>query len=127
MAYVRIYTQQRIFFYKLLSDHQNDDFQAFSRLSMLLIAARTNSKSCQANILVNFTNVAPAHSSITYFQIFGYYLIEETLSYRHVCKCPENILKYLDRGTFESVNFLFYSHCIGVYIYMSYVHLLLQF
>ena len=36
MAYVRIYTQQSIFFHKLSSDHQNYDFEAFSRLSMLL-------------------------------------------------------------------------------------------
>ena len=66
MAYVRIYTQQSIFFHKLSPDHQNDDFEALSRLSMLLIAARTNTNSCQAWILVNFTNVAPAHSSIKY-------------------------------------------------------------
>ena len=84
MAYVRIYTQQSKFFHKLSPDHQNDDFEAFSRLSMLLIAARTNTNSCQAWILVNFTNVAPAHSSIKYCQILGYHLIEETPSYPHV-------------------------------------------
>ena len=39
MAYVRIYTQQSIFFHKLSPDHQNDDFEACLRLSMLLIAA----------------------------------------------------------------------------------------
>ena len=37
--YVRIYTQQNILFHKLSADHQNDDFEAFSQLSMLLIAA----------------------------------------------------------------------------------------
>ena len=71
MAYVRIYTQQSIFFHKVSSDHQNDNFEAFSRLSILLIADRTNTNSCQAWILVNFTNVAPAHSSIQYRQFFG--------------------------------------------------------
>ena len=55
------------------SDHQNDDFEAFSRLSMLLIAARTNTNPCQVWILVNFTNVAPDHSSIKYCQILGYH------------------------------------------------------
>ena len=69
MAYVRIYTQPCIFFHKLSSDHQNDNFEAFSRLSMLLIADKTNTDSCQAWILVNFTNVAPAHSSIQYRQM----------------------------------------------------------
>ena len=29
MAYVRIYTQQSIFFHKVSSDHQNDNFEAF--------------------------------------------------------------------------------------------------
>ena len=84
MAYVRIYTQQSIFFHKLSEDHQNDNFKALSRLSILLIAAKTNTNSCQAWILVNFTNVAPAHSSIQYCQIFWYHLIEETHSYPHV-------------------------------------------
>ena len=32
MAYVR--TQQSIFFHKLSSDHQNDNFEAFSRLNV---------------------------------------------------------------------------------------------
>ena len=70
MAYVRIYTQQSTFFHKVSSNHQNV-FRSLSRLSVLLIAARTNTNSCQAWILVNFTNVAPAHSSIQYHQIFG--------------------------------------------------------
>ena len=110
MAYVRIYTQQSIFFHKLSSDHQNDNFEAFSRFSMLLIAAKTNTNSCQSWILVNFTNEAPAHSSIKYRQIFWYHLIEETHSYPHVWKVPENILKYLYGGTFEKCK-LFYTHC----------------
>ena len=63
MAYVRIYTQQCIFFHKLSSHHQNDNFEAFSRLSMLVIADKTNTNSCQSWIFVNFTNVAPAHPS----------------------------------------------------------------
>ena len=70
VAYVRIYTQQSIFLHKLSSDHQNYNFEAFSRLSILLIEEKTNTNSCQAWILVNFTNVAPAHSSIQYRQIF---------------------------------------------------------
>ena len=112
MAYVRIYTQQCIFFYKWSSDHQNDNFETFSRLSMLLIAARTNTNSCQAWILVNFTNVAPAHSSIQYRQMFWYHLIEETFSYPHVWTFPENILKYLYGGTFEKCKLFFETHCI---------------
>ena len=84
MAYVRIYTQQSIFFHKVSSDHQNDNFEAFSRLSILLIADRTNTNSCQAWILANFTNVAPAHSNIQYRQICWYHLIEEIYSYPHV-------------------------------------------
>ena len=68
---------------------------------MLLIADRTNTNSCQAWILYNFTNVASAHSSIRYRQICWYHLIEETYSYPHVCKGPVNILKYLYGGTLE--------------------------
>ena len=105
VAYVRIYTQQSIFLHKLSSDHQNDNFEAFSRLSILLIEEKTNTNSCQAWILVNFTNVAPAHSSIQYRQIFSYHLIEETYSYPHVWKFPENMLKYLYGGLLKSVNF----------------------
>ena len=71
------YTHKHIFFHKVSSDHQ-DNFEAFSRLSILLIADRTNTNSCQDWILVNFTNVAPAHSSIQYRQISWYHLIEET-------------------------------------------------
>ena len=100
MAYVRIYTQQSIFFHKVSSDHQNDNFEAFSRLSSLLIADRTHTNSCQAWIFVNFTNVAPAHSSIQYRQFFWYHLIEETHSYPHVWTFPKNILKYLYGGTY---------------------------
>ena len=70
VAYVRIYTQQSIFFHELSLDHQNYNFEAFSQLSMLLIADKRTTNSCQAWILVNFTNVAPAHSSIQYCQIF---------------------------------------------------------
>ena len=88
------YTHNKaLFFHKLSSDHQNDNFEAFSRLSIVLIAEKTNTNSCQAWILVNFTNVAPAHSSIQYCQIFWYHVIEETYSYPHVWKFPENILK----------------------------------
>ena len=105
MAYVRIYTQQSIFFHKLSSDHKNDNFEAFSRLSSLLIAAKTNTNSCQAWILVNFINVAPAHSSIQY-RNFWYHLVEETHSYPHVWTFPENILKYLYGGLLKSVNLL---------------------
>ena len=43
-------------------------------------AAKTNTNSCQASNLANATNVAPAHSSINYCQIFGHHLIEETLA-----------------------------------------------
>ena len=71
IAYVRIYTLQSIFFHKVSSDHQNDNFEAFSRPSILLIAAKTNTNSCQAWILVTFTNVAPVHSCIQYRHIFG--------------------------------------------------------
>ena len=106
MAYVRIYTQQWIFFHKLSSDHQNYNFEAFSRLSILLTAAKTNTNSCQAWILVNFTNVAHAHSSIKYCEFFWYHWIEEIHSYPHVWKFPENILKYLYfGGLLKSVNF----------------------
>ena len=104
MAYVRIYTQQSIFFYNLSSDHHNDNFEAFLRLSIVLIADKTNTNSCQAWSLVNFTNVAPAHSSIQYRQIFWYHGIEKTYNYPHVWKFPENILKYLYGGTFEKCN-----------------------
>ena len=78
---------------------------------MLLIAAKTNTNSCQAWILVNFTNVAPAHSSIQYRQILEYHLIEETHSYPHVWKFPENILKYLYGGTFKKCK-LFLRHTV---------------
>ena len=61
-----------------------EKFKAFSRLSILLIAAKTNTNSCQARILVNITNVVPAHSSIQYRQIFWYHLVEQTHSYQHV-------------------------------------------
>ena len=94
------------FFHKVSSDHQNDNIEAISRLSILLIADRTNTNSCQAWILVNFTNVAPAHSSIQYRNFFWYHLIEETHSYPHVWKFPEHILKYLYGGLLKSVNFL---------------------
>ena len=83
---------------------------------MLLIADKTNTNSCQAWILVNFTNVAPAYSSIQYRQMFWYNLIEEPYSYPHVCvpTFPENILKYLYMGgLLKSVNFFFETHCIG--------------
>ena len=90
VAHVRIYTQQSIFFHELSLDHQNYNFEAFSRLSILLIADNTNTNSCQAWILVNFTNVAPAHLSIQYRQICWYHLIEETYSYTHMY---ENFLK----------------------------------
>ena len=112
VAYVRIYAQQSIFFHELSLDHQNYNFEAFSRLSMLLIADKTNTNSCQAWILVNFTNVAPAHSSIQYRQIFLYHLIEETYSYPHVWTFPENMLKYLYGGTFEKCKLFFDTHCI---------------
>ena len=109
VAYVRIYTQQSIFFHELSLDHQNDNFEAFSRLSMLLIADNINTNSCQTWILVNLTNVAPAHSSIQYRQIFSHHLIEETYSYPHVWTFPESMLKYLYGGTF----FFFFldTHC----------------
>ena len=123
MAYVRIYTQQSIFFHKVSSDHQSDNFKAFSRLSILLIANRTNTNSCQARILVNFTNVAPAHSSIQYRQICWYHLIEETHSYPHVWKFPENILKYLYGGTFETCKLFIDTHCIYT---KDSVHLLIK-
>ena len=115
VAYVRIYTQQSIFFHELSLDHQNYNFEAFSWLSMLLIADKTNTNSCQAWILVNFTNVATAHSSIQYRQIFSYHLIEETYtcSYPHVWKFPKNMLKYLYGGTFEKCKLFFDTHCIG--------------
>ena len=79
---------------------------------LLLITAKTNTNSCQARNLVNFTNVAPAYSSIQYRQIFWYHLIEETHSYRHVWKFPENISKYLYGGTFEKCKLFIDTHCI---------------
>ena len=86
MAYVRKYTQQSIFFHKFSSDHQNYNFR--SLLTTLNVADSRQKKitnSCQAWILVNFTNVAPAQSSIQYRHIiFWYHLIEETYSYPHV-------------------------------------------
>ena len=106
-------TQQSIFFHELSLEHQNYNFEAFSRLSMLLIADKTNTNSCQAWILVNITNVAPAHSSIQYRQIFSYHLIEETYSYPHVYCMYDNFLKicwniYMG-GLFKSVNFFWYA------------------
>ena len=106
------YTHNKAYFFHKVSDHQNDNFEAFSRLSILLIADRTNTNSCQAWILVNFTKVAPAHSSIQHPQNFWYHLIEETHSYPHVWKFPENILKYLYEGTFEKCKLLIDTHCI---------------
>ena len=73
--------------YPSINCHQTikyEKFKAFPRLSILLIAAKTNTNICQARILVNFTNVVPAHSSIQYRQICWYHLIEETHSYQHV-------------------------------------------
>ena len=69
MAYVRIYTQQSIFFIKCHQTIRMIISKPF-HVSILLIADRTNTISCQAWILVNFTNVAPAHSSIQYRQFF---------------------------------------------------------
>ena len=57
--------------------------------------------------------MAPDHSSIQYRQIFWYHLIEETHSYPHVWKFPENILKYLYEGTFEKCKLFIYTHCIS--------------
>ena len=77
---------------------------------MLLIADKTNTNSCQAWILANFTNAAPAHSSIQHRQMFWY----ETYRYPHVYKFPENILKYLYGGTFEKCKLFFETHCMDV-------------
>ena len=104
------YTHNKAYFF--IKCHQNYNFEAFSRLSILLIAAKTNTNSCQAWILVNFTNVAPTYSSIQYRQIVWYHLIEETHSYRHVWKFPENIFKYLYGGTFEKCELCIDTHCI---------------
>ena len=135
VAYVRIYTQQSIFFHELSLDHQNYNIEAFSRLSVLLIADKTNTNSCQAWILVNFTNVAPAHSSIQYHQIFSYHLIEETYSYPHVWIFPETMLKYLYGGTFEKCKLFFDTHCslfsflsnILIFFYCSILHIQAQY
>ena len=83
--------------------------------AILLIAARTNTNSCQAWIFVNCTNVAPAHSSIQYRQIFGIILIEGAHNYPHVWKFPLNILKYLygGGGTFEKCKLFIETHCIS--------------
>ena len=117
MAYVRIDTQQCTFLHELSSDHHNDNFEAFLRLSMLLIADKTNTNSCQAWILVIFTNMAPAHSSTHYRQMFWYHLIEETYSYPHVLNFSENVLKYLYEGTFENCKLFLRRTVYYVFIY----------
>ena len=102
--YVRIYTQQSIIVTRPLAC---ENLKAFALLSILLMAAKANTNSCQARILVNFTNVAPAHSSIQYRRNFWYHLIEET----HVWKFPENILKYLYGGTLKKCKLFIETHC----------------
>ena len=93
--------QQSIFFHELSLDHQTNNFVAFSRLSMLLIADKTNTNSCQAWILVNFTNVTPAHSSIQYRQTYI-----ATHMYEKFLKICWNI--YMG-GLLKSVNFFLYA------------------
>ena len=107
MAYVRIYTQQSIFFHKVSSDHQNDNFEAFSRLWMLLIAAKTYTTSCQAWIFVIVRNVAPAHSSIQYRQIFCYHFDKRDPQLPTSMKIS---WKYLYGGTFEKCKHI-KTHC----------------
>ena len=113
MAYVRIYTQQCIFFHKLSSDHQNDNFEAFSRLSILLIAAKTNTNSCMSSL--DFAQFYKCDScSLKHYNVvkfFWHHLIEETHSYPHVWKFPEYILKYLYGGTFEKCKLFIETHC----------------
>ena len=45
---------------------------------------------------------------------FGYHLIEDTHSYPHLWKFPENILKYLYGGTFEKCKLFIETHCISL-------------
>ena len=72
MAYVRIYTQQSLSVHKLSSNHQNmKSSKTFYNSQFCWWLSKTNNNSCQAQISVNFTNVAPAHSRIQYCQIFG--------------------------------------------------------
>ena len=51
-----------------------------------------------------------AYNIVRFFGII--ILIEETYSYPHVCKFPENILKFLYGGTFEKCKLFFETHCI---------------
>ena len=85
MAYARIYTQQSIFFHKVSSDHQNDNFEAFSRLSMLLIADKTNTNSCQAWI---FTTLNFADSRQNKYQFLS------SLDFGQFHKCGSCSLKH---------------------------------
>ena len=107
MAYVGIYTHNKA--YPFINYHQTiricKILRLFTTLKFADSSAKTNTNSCQARILVNFTNVAPAHSSIQYRHIFWYHLIEETHSYRHVWTFSENIWNIYMKGLLKSVNF----------------------
>ena len=99
MAYVRIYTQQSIFFHKVSSDYQNDNFEA--------LAAKTNTNSCQACMdFGHFYKCGSCSLKHTISSIFFNHLIEETHSYQHLWKCPENILNIYMGGLLKSVHFL---------------------
>ena len=112
MAYVRIYTQQSIFFHKVSSDHHNDNFEAFSRLSILLDSSQNKYQFLSSlhgfwSILQMWLLLTQAYNIVKFFGII--ILIEEIHSYPHLWKFPENILKYIYiymGGLLKSVNCL---------------------
>ena len=69
VAYVRIYTTKHIL-HELSLDHQNYNFEAFSRLSMLLIADKTNTNSCQVwPISQMWILLTQAYNIVSFFRI----------------------------------------------------------
>ena len=109
MAYVRIYTQQSIFFHKVPSDHQNDNFEAFSWLSMLLIADNTNTNSCQAWILVNsqmWLLLTQAYDIVRFLGIIWSKRPIATHMYENFLNICWNIHM---GGLLKSVNFFWYA------------------
>ena len=70
------YTQS-IFFHRLSSDHQNDHIEPFSRLSMLLIADKTNTNPVKSRF-GQFHKCGSCSIKHTILSYIWYHLIEET-------------------------------------------------
>ena len=68
-------------------------------------SAKADSQFLRNLIFIPFTNVASAHPSISYFQIFGCRMIDETFS--HTWTFSENVSHFLFGRLFKSVNFFF--------------------